>query len=298
MKIIFMGTPEFALPTITHIYNSGHEIIAVYSQPPREAGRGLALKKSPVHLFAEEKNIKVFTPINFKNSCDVEDFKNLNADVAVVAAYGLLLPKGILEGTKLGCINLHPSLLPRWRGAAPIQRPIMAGDSETGICIMKMDIGLDTGDVILRKNIPLPISATAGQMHDMLAERGGEMIVDALNLIERGEAKFTPQSDDGVTYAKKILKEEARLNFNENILDVYNKVRGLSPFPGSFFELNGARIKIFKAEFTEENHNKIGEVELSKDSMKIYCEGGILFPKIIQKEGKKQIAIEEFLRGI
>ncbi len=245
-----MGTPEFAVPTLRSLIEAGHELVAVYTQPPRPAGRGQKLRPSPVQQLAEARNIPVYFPASLKSAEEQQIFADLNAELAIVAAYGLLLPQAILDAPKHGCINIHPSLLPRWRGAAPIQRPIMAGDTETGMCIMQMEAGLDTGPVFARREIPLPPNATAGEMHDQLAELGSAMALQVIAEIEAGSAKAIPQSEEGVTYANKIIKDEARINWNKPANEVHNQIRGLSPFPGAFFEYEGVKYKVLKSEIS------------------------------------------------
>jgi methionyl-tRNA formyltransferase len=298
-----MGTPEFSLPAFEKIYASHHKVVACYTQPPKPASRGMQLKKSAIHLSAEQKNIPVFTPQNFKSDDEKNILKNLNADVAVVAAYGLLLPLEVLNAPKFGCINIHPSLLPRWRGAAPIHRPIIEGDVETGCCIMKMDVGLDTGDVILQKKIPLPITATTAQMHDELANIGADMVVQVLDLIEQGASTYTKQSEVGVTYAKKILKEESKINFNLPAQNILNLIRGLNPYPAAYFEIDSvekkiARVKIFSATAEIKKHTYIcGEILNENNCIKIACADGFIIPTELQPEGKRRMSVQGFLNG-
>lgn len=300
-----MGTPEFSEIILHKILSSNHNIVACYTQPPKPAARGMQIKKSAVHLLAEQNNIAVFTPHNFKSDDEKNFFKNLNADVAIVAAYGLLLPPEVLNGTKFGCINVHPSLLPRWRGAAPIHRPIIEGDTETGCCIMKMDAGLDTGDVIIQKEIPLPENATTLYMHNILAELGAEMTLEALNLIETGKATYIKQSDEGVTYAKKISKEEAKINFEMPAQKILNLIRGLNPYPTAYFEYNNSegkniRIKIFTAQCEIKKHNlNLGNIthDENNSEFKIACSDGFIIPTEVQAEGKRRMSTTEFLKG-
>jgi methionyl-tRNA formyltransferase len=291
-----MGTPEFSEGSFRKIIASTHEIVACYTQPPRPASRGMQVKESPIHILARRHEVPVFTPENFKHAEDVEEFRNIKADIAVVAAYGLLLPVDILNGTKFGCINIHPSLLPRWRGAAPIHRPIIAGDKETGCCIMQMDAGLDTGDIILQRRIPIPARATTSDMHDVLAALGADMIVEALDLIEAGKATFTKQSSEGVTYAKKITKEEALIDFNNKASDIVNLIHGLNPYPGAYFEYNKTRIKILEADKVIKSHH-YNNGEVVNNSMRIACADGFIVPYIVQAEGKKKMKVEEFMKG-
>jgi methionyl-tRNA formyltransferase len=244
LRIAFMGTPDFSVAPLKALYDAGHEVVAVYSQPPRPAGRGKKLRPGPVHQFADDHNIPVHTPLNFKNDEDVIAFKALNADVAVVVAYGLLLPKAILDAPKHGCVNIHASLLPRWRGAAPIHRAIMAGDETTGICIMQMDEGLDTGTVIMRESIVIEAVDTTETLHDKLATLGANMIVAAVEGLAAGTLMAEAQPSDGITYAKKIDKAEARIDWSRSAQEIDRLVRGLNPFPGAWFEIEGTRIKV------------------------------------------------------
>ena len=237
MRIVFMGTPEFALPTLAGIIAAGHEVAAVYSQPPRPAGRGMAERKSPVHLFAERHGLPVLTPKSLKGEPEQQAFAAHGADVAVVVAYGLILPKPVLAAPRHGCLNLHASALPRWRGAAPIQRAIMAGDAETAATVMRMDEGLDTGPVCREERVPIGPDMTAGELHDLLAVRGAELMVRALAELERGALSCQPQPAAGVTYAAKIDKGETRLDFTLTAREVHDRVRGLSPAPGAWVEV-------------------------------------------------------------
>lgn len=238
MRIIFMGTPDFSVPTLRALHAAGHDIVACYTQPPRPAGRrGLSLRKSPVHEAAEALGIEVRTPKTLKAADEQAAFSALGADVAVVVAYGLLLPKPILEGTRLGCFNGHASLLPRWRGAAPIQRAIMAGDTETGMMIMKMDEGLDTGPVAMTEKVAIGPDMTAGELHDALSRTGASLMVRAMAALEQGVLELVPQPDDGVTYAAKIAKDETRVDWAGDGADIHNHIRGLSPFPGAWCEM-------------------------------------------------------------
>ncbi|MET3613564.1 methionyl-tRNA formyltransferase [Rhizobium aquaticum] len=299
LRIIFMGTPDFSVPVLNALHAAGHEIVAVYSQPPRPAGRrGLELKASPVHEAAEALGIEVRTPLNFKAEEDRAAFIALNADVAVVVAYGLLLPKAILEGTRLGCYNGHASLLPRWRGAAPIQRAIMAGDAETGMMVMKMDVGLDTGPVALTARVAIGETMTAGELHDALSETGARLMVEAMGKLEAGDLPLTPQPEDGVVYAAKISKEETHIDFSKPAKDVHNHIRGLSPFPGAWFEaeIGGKpeRIKVL-ASAVAEGSGAAGTV-IGEDAM-IACGDGAVRLVRLQKAGGKPLEAGEFLRG-
>ena len=246
-----MGTPEFAVPTLTEIVARGHEVVAVYTRAPKPAGRGQAERKSPVHLAAEGFGIPVFTPRSLKGVAEQAVFAGHAADVAVVVAYGLILPPPILEAPVHGCLNLHGSLLPRWRGAAPIQRAVMAGDTRTGVMVMQMDEGLDTGPVALVDEMPIGPDETAGDLHDRMMLVGADLMGRALAALERGSLSFIPQSEDGVTYAKKIEKAEARIDWSRPAQEVHNHIRGLSPFPGAWFELplpsGPARVKALRS---------------------------------------------------
>ncbi|MEQ9125522.1 MAG: methionyl-tRNA formyltransferase, partial [Alphaproteobacteria bacterium] len=228
-----MGTPDFSVPVLAEILAAGHDVVAVYSQPPRKAGRGMEEQPSPVHRFAEEHGIPVFTPVSLKGEAEQEAFASLDLDAAIVVAYGLLLPKPVLEAPRLGCLNLHASLLPRWRGAAPIQRAIMAGDRETGVMVMQMEEGLDTGPVLLAERVAIAPDDTAGALHDRLSHIGASLMVRALAALSRGGLQPTPQPEEGVTYAKKIEKAEARIDWSRPAKEVDCHIRGLTPFPGA-----------------------------------------------------------------
>lgn len=298
-----MGTPEFAILSLNKIVEQGHEVVAIYSQPPRPAGRGKTLKLSPIHKRANELGIEVFTPKNFKQAQDIEQFIAHKADVAIVVAYGLILPKEILNAPKYGCLNLHGSLLPRWRGAAPMQRAIMAGDKKTGVMVMQMDEGLDSGDIALTEEIAIENDMIAGDLHDKMSIIGADLLLRALNLLERGELKFTPQAKDGVTYAKKINKSEAKINWHENSEQILNKIRALSSFPGAWFEVEikgkPVRVKILRALANEKNiatkPNRVGEI--LDNHLTIACAIGEIKPILVQRAGKGVMKIEDFLRG-
>src|SRR5450755_1403285 len=242
-----MGTPDFAVPTLAELIAQGHDIAAVYSQPPRPKGRGMALEPGPIHKFADSAGLPVRTPLSLKNEEDQAAFAALELDAAIVVAYGLLLPKPILEAPMLGCFNLHGSLLPRWRGAAPVQRAVMAGDVETGVMVMRMDEGLDTGPVLTAERVRIG-RKTSGELTSELSRLGADLMMRTLGALERGGVAPQPQPVDGVTYAKKILKEEARIDWRRSAHDVDCHIRGLSPFPGAFTEANGERLKILFAE--------------------------------------------------
>jgi len=298
LRIVFMGTPDFAVPTLAEIVGAGHDVVAVYSQPPRAAGRGMAARKSPVHTFAETADIPVFTPATFKDAAEQAVFAAHGADAAVVVAYGLLLPNGVLEAPRLGCFNLHASALPRWRGAAPIQRAIMAGDAETGVMVMRMEQGLDTGPVCLGEHVAIGGDETAGELHDVLAARGASLMVRALSALERGSLDCQPQPEDGVTYARKIEKAEARIDFSRPAHDVHNLIRGLSPFPGAWFEAGPQgkreRFKVLRARLADGTGTP-GEV--LDDALTVACGTGAVRLVELQRAGKRPMPAAEVLRG-
>ncbi len=297
LRIVFMGTPGFAVPVLEAIAAAGHGIAAVYSQPPRPAGRGMADMKSPVHRVAEARGIKVLTPLNFKDSTDREAFAAHHADAAVVVAYGLLLPEAILNAPRLGCFNVHASKLPRWRGAAPIQRAIMAGDSITAVNVMRMEKGLDTGPVCLGRDITIGPDMTAGALHDDLAVAGAEVMAEALARLEAGTLTSTPQSKAGVTYAAKIDRRETRIDFTKPAEDVVNHIRGLSPAPGAWFETGGTkpeRVKVLSAAVAEGS----GQPGTVLDGhLTIACGSRAVRLREVQRAGKKPVTADEFLRG-
>lgn len=298
MRVIFMGTPDFATTLLKNIISHGHEIVAVYTQPPRPAGRGLSEKKSSVHCYAQSLGLIIHTPKNFRNDEEVQTFISYRADVAIVAAYGLILPPSILAAPKYGCLNLHGSLLPRWRGAAPIQRAIMAGDTESGVMVMKMDAGLDTGPVAATKAIAISPDMTAGELHDCLAEQGAILMVNALDLLERDALIFVPQNEVGACYADKINKAEARIDWSKSAEKIKNHIRGLSPFPGAFFEADFGhgvyRVKVLQAD-EESASGPPGSV--LDDLGLIACGEKALRLKRVQRAGKSEMSMQEFLRG-
>ncbi len=305
LRIVFMGTPEFSVPVMTALIGQGYEIVAVYSQPPRPAGRrGLELTKSPVHEKAEEFGIPVFTPKSLKGEEEQQIFRDLNADVAVVVAYGMLLPKAILDAPALGCYNGHASLLPRWRGAAPIQRAIMAGDAESGMMIMKMDEGLDTGPVAMVEKITITPNMTCGELHDRLSITGADLMVRAMAALERDSLKLNPQSEDGVTYASKIEKSEARIDWSQPAQAVHNRIRGLSPFPGAWceMEINGQleRVKVLRSVIADgagaARETQAGEV--LDGQLVIACGDGAVALTLVQKAGGKPVSAAEFCNGV
>lgn len=295
MRLIFMGTPAFAVPTLQALIDSPHEVVAVYSQPPRPAGRGQKLTPSPTHQLAERHGIPVHTPVSLKSPEAQEAFRAHGADAAIVAAYGLLLPKAILEACPHGCINIHPSDLPRWRGAAPIQRTVMAGDKHTAICIMQMDEGLDTGAVLLREPYALPEGITAGELRDMMATQSPPLLLKALEQIGAGTASPVQQSEDGITYARKIEKEEARIDWSKPARELRYHIHGLSPSPGAFFELAGERWKILRTELAEGNGTPGTTLD---DTLTVACGESALRITIAQRPGKAAMAAEDILRGM
>ncbi len=299
LRIIFMGTPDFSVPILNALIGQGHEIVAVYSQPPRPAGRrGLELTPSPVQRNAEQFGIEVRTPKSLKGEDEQQAFRDLQADVAVVVAYGLILPPAILEGTRLGCYNGHASLLPRWRGAAPIQRAIMAGDVETGIMIMKMDEGLDTGPVAMAEKIKITADMTAGELHDQLSMAGADLMVRAMAALERDSLTLTPQAEEGVTYASKITKVETRIDWTLPAIDVHNRIRGLAPFPGTWCEMeigeNLERVKLLRSILA----TGVGEPgTVLDDDLRIACGEGAVRLRSLQRAGGKVMDGQEFQRG-
>jgi methionyl-tRNA formyltransferase len=298
LRVVFMGTPEIAVPTLSEILGAGHEVVAAYSQPPRPAGRGMELRKSPVHAHAEAAGIPVLTPLGLRGEAEQAAFRAHDADVAVVVAYGLILPKAILDAPRHGCLNLHGSALPRWRGAAPIQRAIMAGDTETAAMVMRMDEGLDTGPVCLAERIAIGPDMTAGELHDEMMLVGAGLIVRALAALERGSLTATPQPTEGVTYAAKIDKAETRIDLGRPANEVHNHIRGLSPFPGAWLEAGPEgkreRLKILRSEVAD-GAGAPGTV-LDR-SPAIACGSGAIRLVEVQRAGKKPMSGADLMRG-
>lgn len=292
MRVIFMGTPDFSVPVLDALVAAGHDIAAVYCQPPRPAGRGKKERLTPVHARAEALGLEVRHPISLKGAKEQADFAALNADIAVVVAYGLILPQAVLDAPALGCINIHASLLPRWRGAAPIHRAIMAGDAQTGICIMQMEAGLDTGPVLLRASLDITADETTGRLHDRLSQSGAALICDALEQLPN----LTPevQPDTGVSYAAKIDKAEAQVDWTQDAVQIDRQIRGLSPFPGAWTTLDGARIRLLGSHITD--GDGAAGVALD-DALSIGCGTGALRITRVQKAGKGAQGAQEFLRG-
>src|SRR5207253_8817489 len=298
LRLIFMGTPEFAVPTLLELVAHGHEIAAVYTRAAKPAGRGMKLQPTPVEVEARRLGIPVLMPTTLKTPEALEQFRAHNADAAVVVAYGMILPQAILGTPKLGCFNLHASLLPHWRGAAPINRAIMAGDIETGVMVMRMDAGLDTGDIAMAERMPLTDAMTAADVHDALARLGGDLMVRAMGALERGMLQLTKQGDQGVTYATKIEKAEARIDWNQPARAVLRHIHGLSPFPGAWCEMaiegEQVRVKILRCAMV----NRSGEPgELLDEHLVIACKQGAIRIIELQRAGKAPMKAEEFLRG-
>jgi methionyl-tRNA formyltransferase len=300
LRLIFMGTPDFAVPTLVELARQGHDIAAVYTRAAKPGGRrGLEFVPSPVEREAKRLGLAAQTPASLKSAEAQSAFAAYNADAAVVVAYGLILPQPILNAPKFGCFNLHASLLPRWRGAAPINRAIMAGDAATGVAVMKMDAGLDTGDIALGytamiERVPIPADMTAGQLHDLLAQIGAGLMGRALVALEAGSLRFMPQPGDGVTYAAKIDKAETRIDWNKPWQAVHDHVRGLSPFPGAWFEFAGSRIKVLH---TVKGDGSAAPGVALDDNLTVACGEGSVRIVELQKAGARPMMAAEFLRG-
>jgi len=295
LRVIFMGTPDFAVPTLSEIVGQGHEVVAAYTRAPAPGGRrGLELVQSPVHRAAEGFGIPVLSPKTLKTPEAQAEFAGFDADVAVVVAYGLLLPQAVLDAAHLGCLNLHGSLLPRWRGAAPIQRAIMSGDAETGVMVMKMEAGLDTGPVGMVEKIAITQDMTASVLHDRMMRVGADLMVRALGALERGSLQFREQAAEGVTYAAKITKEECHIDFAQPAKAVHDHIRGLAPFPGAFALVNGQRLKVLKAQVAQGSGTPgtlIGE------DLTIACREGAVRLLEVQPAGKSAMSAADYLRG-
>lgn len=295
LRIIYMGTPDFAVPALKALAENGHDVICAYTQPPRPAGRGQKVMKSAVHQAAEQLGIPVHHPKSLKKDDAPKEFAELNADIAVVAAYGLILPKAVLNAPKYGCINIHASLLPRWRGAAPIQRSIMAGDAETGICIMQMDEGLDTGDVLARQAIPITLQTTAQSLHDALSDMGADMAVEIVDQIAGGTAPAPePQSEDGMTYARMLSRDDGRIDWTQPAKHIERQIRALTPWPGVWCMVGDDRLKVHAAEITDKS-GRAGEI-LDKD-LTVACGQGALKLTSVQPQGRKSMDGRSFLNG-
>jgi methionyl-tRNA formyltransferase len=298
LRVVFMGTPAFAVPTLAEVVGAGHEVATVYTRAPLPAGRGLDQRKSHVHVWAEGSGIPVATPRSLRDPAEHERFRAVAADVAVVVAYGLILPRPILEAPREGCLNLHASALPRWRGAAPIQRAIMAGDRETAVMVMRMEVGLDTGPICLSEPVAIGPDTTAGELHGVLAERGASLMVRALAALERGSLVATPQPATGITYAAKIAKAEAHIEFTKASHEVHNSIRALSPHPGAWLEAGEAgrreRIKVLRSELAS-GSGVPGTV--LDDRLTVACGEGAVRLVELQRAGRKPQPAEEMLRG-
>jgi methionyl-tRNA formyltransferase len=299
VRVVFMGTPDFAVPALSEILGQGHEIAAVYTRAPRPAGRrGLDVTQSPVHRLAGQFGVEVRTPRTLRDQTEQDAFAALEADVAVVVAYGLILPKPVLDAPALGCLNLHASLLPRWRGAAPIHRAIMAGDAETGVMVMKMEEGLDTGPVAMAERVRIGADETTGELHDRLAGVGADLLARALAALSRGALQFTPQAQDGVLYASKIDKAEARIDWAAPARAVHDRIRGLSPFPGAFVEMDFGkgpeRVKLLRASLAE-GAGQPGE--LLDASGLVACGQGAVRLLEVQRAGRGATSFTDFARG-
>lgn len=298
LRLIFMGTPDFAVPTLLALVGHGHDVVAVYTRAPKPAGRGMKLQASPVEQAAHRLGIPVLTPSTLRTPEAEAELRGLDADAAVVVAYGMILPQAILDAPKLGCFNLHGSLLPRWRGAAPINRAIMEGDAESGVMVMKMDAGLDTGDVAMAERIAITDAMTAADLHDALAPLGADLMVRAMGALERGRLQLTPQSEQGVTYASKIDKAEARIDWRKPAAAVLRHVHGLSPFPGAWCEIpiegEPARMKILRCERAS-GTGAPGEVLDGR--LTVACGEGAIRILQLQRAGKQPMQAADFLRG-
>ncbi|PIS99732.1 methionyl-tRNA formyltransferase [Bradyrhizobium nitroreducens] len=296
LRLIFMGTPDFSVPTLLELVAHGHEIVAVYTRAPKPGGRrGLQLQPTPVEEAARKLGIPVLTPKTLKTQEALDEFSALDADAAVVVAYGMILPQAILDAPKLGCYNLHASLLPRWRGAAPINRAIMAGDAESGVMVMKMDAGLDTGDVAMAERLAISDNMTALDLHDRLSRLGADLMVRAMAALDRGGLQLRKQSEDGVTYAAKIDKAEARIDWSKPARDVLRHIHGLSPFPGAWAELENARVKILRCELAKGSGEPGAVLD---EQLTIACGEGAIRIIELQREGKGRMQAADFLRGV
>jgi len=293
-RIAYMGTPEFSVGAIAALIEAGHEVTCVYTQPPRPAGRGKKARPSPVHEFATERGIELRHPASLRGADDQAAFAALDLDLAVVAAYGLILPKPILKAPRLGCLNIHASLLPRWRGAAPIQRAILAGDRTTGVTIMRMDEGLDTGPMLLRESVAIGSATNAGELHDELAATGARMIVAALAGLAAGTLDETPQPDEGVTYAAKIDKAESRIDWTRPAIEIERQLRAFAPVPGAWFELDGERIRALAGAVTD---GRAAPGTVLDEALTVACGDGALRLITVQRPGKAAMEAAAFLRG-
>lgn len=295
LRVVFMGTPDFSVPLLTALLDCGHEVVCVYSQPPRKSGRGQKVQLTPVHAYAESQGIEVRTPLSLKNEEEQKAFADLKADIAVVVAYGLILPKAVLEAPKFGCLNAHASILPRWRGAAPIQRAIEAGDDVSGVTIMQMDEGLDTGDMLLIQPVAITKNTTGESLHDELSMESARLILEALRVVSGGHARPHKQPEAGVTYAHKLDKQESQINWSEDADVIERRIRAFTPWPGTWFAMGKDRIKIIKAEVVDAE----GEAgtRLDQEGLVIACKSKALKLITVQRSGKAATDAESFLRG-
>jgi methionyl-tRNA formyltransferase len=301
MKIIFMGTPEFAVPALEKLIESEHEVVAVYTRQPKEAGRGYKLTKTPVHELAEKNMIQVLTPESLKNEDVQEALKSFNADIIVVVAYGLILPKEVLQMFKYGCINIHPSLLPRWRGADPIRNTILAGDKQTGVTIIQVGEGIDNGDILRQVTMPLAYDTKYETLHDILAVMGTELLLKVLCEIDKKMSKTTPQDDNKATYTKKLESIDGKIDWRKSSEEIYRQIIALSSNPGVYFEYKGEKIKVFSAELkkeeTECGPEKCVPGTVFNDDLCIFCGNEIICLKMLQRPGRKVMDVHSFLRG-
>lgn len=299
MRLIFMGTPDFSVAALHEIIAAGHEVVAVYTQPPREAGRGLDVTQSAVHRAALDLGLEVKTPALMRDKATIAEFEAFQADAAVVVAYGQILPKQILDAPQYGCFNIHASLLPRWRGAAPIQRAIMAGDTQSGVMVMKMDEGLDTGPIALCQAIDIDPNMHAGQLHDALSPLGGDLIVRALSALKQGSLELVNQPEDGVTYAKKITKQDAQINWQNSAEQIHNHIRGLTPLPGAYFTFTHRekteRVKVLQAQIVKQSGTA---GTLLSDDLIIGCGDDALQLIRLQRAGKQAMHAAQWARGV
>ena len=296
LRLVFMGTPDFAVPTLIEVVGRAHKIVAVYTRAPKQAGRGMKFKASPIEREARRFGLPIMAPATLRTDAAQDAFRAHHADAAVVVAFGLILPREVLEAAPLGCFNLHASLLPRWRGAAPINRAIMAGDAETGVMVMKMDEGLDTGPIAMAERVPIGADMTAGDLHDRLARLGADLMVRALAALERGSLVLTSQPDSGATYAAKIEKSETRIDWSKPWQKVHDHCRGLSPFPGAWFEIasDGTRIRVLRT--TRGGGSGLPGTVLDR-ALTIACGDGAVRILELQRAGRQPMKTEEFLRG-
>lgn len=289
-----MGTPEFAVPALTKLINSNHQVTAVFTQAPKAKGRGLSETKSPVHQLADEAQIPVYTPATLRNEEATNLINSIDADIIVVIAYGVIIPQNILDAKKYGCLNIHPSDLPRHRGAAPLQRTIIEGDNTSSVCIIQMDAGLDTGNILMKEDLDLESNITLQELHNKCADLGTELLIKTLANLDKIVPKS--QSNEGVTYARKLTKEEGRVNWQDSAYAINCKIRGMNPWPGVYFKYNDKMTKILEAEYSNENHNFTPGTIINKN-LEVACGKGILVIKKLQQEGKKALNTAEFLRG-